>query len=84
MLNTTEFSDFDEAYAQHPTLGKEAEISCKSPECFVGSYAPVAKAGETGPFFVNTYLLQPNRKLEVAGSVTVRSRDLGKDLKCNK
>jgi len=43
-------SDFDEAYAQHPTLNKESKINCKSPECFIGSYAPVAKAGETGPF----------------------------------
>lgn len=69
-------SDFDQAYAQHPTLKKEAKIVCKPPECFVGSYAPVAKAGEEGPFFVNTYLLQPNRKMEVAGSVAVRSKDL--------
>jgi|TARA_B110000483_G_scaffold163782_1_gene193996 hypothetical protein len=69
-------SDFDEAYAQHPTLNKESKINCKPPACFVGSYAPVAKAGETGPFFVNTYLLQPNRKMEVAGTVSVRSKDL--------
>ena len=33
MLN---MSDFDEAYAQHPTLKKEAEINCKPPACFVG------------------------------------------------
>ena len=48
MLN---MSDFDEAYAQHPTLKKEAEINCKPPACFVGSYAPVSKAGEEGSFF---------------------------------
>ena len=73
MLN---MSNFDEAYAQHPTLKKEAEINCKPPACFVGSYAPVSKAGEEGSFFVNTYLLQPNRKMEVAGTVSVRSADL--------
>ena len=28
------------------------KIPCEPPACFVGSYAPVAKAGETGPFFV--------------------------------
>jgi len=69
-------SDFDEAYAQHPKLEKEAKITCKPPTCFIGSYAPVARAGEEGPFFVNTYLLQPNRKMEVAGTVAVRSKDL--------
>lgn len=37
---------------------------------------PVAKAGEMGPFFVNTYLLQPNRKFETFGTVSVRSADL--------
>jgi hypothetical protein len=36
----------------------------------------VAKAGEMGPFFVNTYLLQPNRKFETFGTVSVRSGDL--------
>ena len=57
MLN---FADFDEVYANKPINAEE--IPCKPPACFVGSYAPVAKAGEEGPFFVNTYLLQPNRK----------------------
>jgi len=73
MLNA---ADFDEAYAEHPTLKKEEEIRCKPPECFVGSYAPVAKPGDSGPFFVNTYLLQPNRQMEIAGPVPVRSKDL--------
>jgi len=67
-------SDFDEAYANKPN--NVEQIPCKAPKCFVGSYPPVAKAGETGPFFVNTYLLQPNRKMEVAGTVSVRSADL--------
>jgi hypothetical protein len=70
MLNP---SDFDEAY-----LGKPQNlepIPCTPPTCFVNSYAPVAKPGEQGPFFVNTYLAQPNRRKEVAGAVTVRSGD---------
>jgi hypothetical protein len=71
MLN---IADFDEAYANKPD--NVDEIKCAPPACFVGSYAPVAKAGEEGPFFVNTYLLQPNRKMETVGTVTVRSADL--------
>jgi hypothetical protein len=67
-------SNFDEAYANKPVNAEK--IPCKAPECFVGSYPPVAKAGEMGPFFVNTYLLQPNRKFETVGTVSVRSADL--------
>jgi len=65
---------FDEAYANKPN--NVEEIPCKPPACFVGSYPPVARAGEEGNSFVNTYLLQPNRKMEVAGTVPVRSKDL--------
>tara|TARA_Y100000389_G_scaffold204570_1_gene258040 strand:- start:75 stop:302 length:228 start_codon:yes stop_codon:yes gene_type:complete len=71
MLN---FTDFNEVYANKPQ--NVEEIPCEPPACFVGSYAPVAKPGEGGPFFVNTYLLQPNRKMEVVGTVPVRSKDL--------
>ena len=71
MLN---FADFDEVYASKPQ--NVEEIPCQAPACFVGSYAPVAKAGESGPFYVNTYLLQPNRKMETVGTVAVRSKDL--------
>jgi len=71
MLN---FADFNEVYASKPPNFEE--IPCKPPACFVGSYAPVAKAGENGPFYVNTYLLQQNRKMEVVGTVAVRSKDL--------
>jgi hypothetical protein len=73
MLN---FSDFDEAYANKPA--NVELIPCKPPDCFVGSYAPVAKPGEEGPFYVNTYLLQPNRKFETVGTVSVRSEDFEK------
>ena len=55
MLN---IADFDEAYATKPKNANR--IPLEAPECFVGSYPPVAKPGEDGPFFVNTYLLQPN------------------------
>jgi len=54
------------------------QIPCEPPNCFVGSYPPVPKAGEVGPFNVNTYLLQPNRKFEVIGPVTVRSEDINR------
>ena len=69
-----DYADFNDVYANKPQ--NVEKIPCEPPACFVGSYAPVAKAGETGPFFVNTYLLQPNRKMEVAGPVPVRSKDL--------
>jgi hypothetical protein len=65
-----DYADFNEVYANKPENKEE------TPADFVGSYAPVAKPGETGPFFVNTYLLQPNRKMEVVGTVPVRSKDL--------
>jgi hypothetical protein len=68
------FADFDEAYANKPPTFEE--IPCKPPACFVGSYPPVSKAGQEGPFFVNTYLLQPDRKFETFGTVAVRSADL--------
>ena len=71
MLN---FADFNEVYASKPQ--NVEEIPCQPPTCFVGSYAPVAKAGELGPFYVNSYLLQPNRKMETVGTVAVRSKDL--------
>ena len=71
MLN---MANFNEAY--EAKIKNVEPIPCNPPECFVGSYPPVAKAGEPGPFFVNTYLLQHNRKQEVAGTVSVRSADL--------
>ena len=69
------FADFDEAYK--PTINNlSPEPVCKSGECFVASYPPVTPAGEVGPFYTNTYLLQSDRRKEVAGPVPVRSRDL--------
>lgn len=68
------FADFDEVYANKPNTVEL--VPCEPPKCFVGSYAPVTPAGEMGPFFVNTYLLQPTRKMEIVGTVAVRSKDL--------
>ena len=68
------FADFDEAYK--PTINNlSPEPVCKSGECFVASYPPVTPAWEVGPFYTNTYLLQSDRRKEVAGPVPVRSRD---------
>ena len=68
------FADFDEAYK--PTINNlSPEPVCKSGECFVASYPPVTPGGEVGPFYTNTYLLQSDRRKEVAGPVPVRSRD---------
>jgi hypothetical protein len=68
------FADFDEAYK--PLINNvNPEPICKSGECFVGSYAPVTPPGEVGQFHMNTYLLQSDRKKEIAGPVPVRSRD---------
>jgi hypothetical protein len=71
MLN---IANFDEAYAAKPNNAEP--IPCEAPECFVGSYPPVAKPGQDGPFFVNTYLMHPTRKFETVGTVPVRSADL--------
>ena len=66
-------SDFDEAYST-PSCEQSRPV-CKPGNCFIGSYPPVSKAGTQGPFFVNSNLIQPNRRVELAGPVPVRSRD---------
>ena len=73
MLN---IADFEEVYANKPQHVEQ--IPCQAPACFVGSYAPVSRAGEEGRFFNNTYLLQKDRKFETFGTVKVRSGDLDK------
>lgn len=70
------YSDFNEAYSKGPN--SVDTIPCNAPTCFIASYPPVTKAGEEGPFFVNTYLLQPDRRMETLGTATVRSADLEK------
>ena len=66
-------ADLDEAYAPLSTPSPFMKgPKCSPPECFIGSYAPVTPAGEMGPFFVNSYMLQPNRKAEIVGAVRVK------------
>jgi hypothetical protein len=72
MLNPADFTDYD------LKPDNVEETPCKPPACFVGSYAPVAKPGQDGPFYVNTYLTQPDRRFETLGPATVRSVDLEK------
>ena len=61
-------ADFDQTFQSKPD-----NMDVDTFPDFVGSYPPVTPAGQMGAFFVNTYYLQPNRKLELAGPVTVRS-----------
>jgi hypothetical protein len=68
-------ADFDSTFAEKM---KHIDLSpkCSPPECFIGSYAPITPAGETGKFNVNTYFLQAGRKSECSGKpVAVRSGD---------
>jgi hypothetical protein len=69
-----QLNDLEEAYGAHKPANVD-EVPCKAPQCFVNSYAPVSKPGEIGTFHNNTYFLQPNRKFELAGAVSVRSKD---------
>jgi hypothetical protein len=69
-------SDFDTAYNQPLVMGPnpyQYAPVCKAPECFIGSYAPVTPAGHVGPYWVNTYFLEPSRRREIAGPVVIRS-----------
>lgn len=64
--------DFDEAYSV-ATIGQmpsQYAPQCSAPTCFIGSYAPITPPGQMGPYWVNTYFLQPNRKKEIAGPAT--------------
>jgi len=72
-------SDFDTAYDIPLVMGPaphQYEPECKAPGCFVGSYAPITPAGYMGPFWVNTYYLQGDRKRELAGPVIIKSGTL--------
>jgi hypothetical protein len=74
-------ADFDEAY--NSPIPNVPPPQCVAPACFVGSYAPVTPAGREGPFYVNTYLLRPDRIREVAGPTPVRAADLSSCIKNN-
>ena len=69
-----DYADFNEVYANKPQ--NVEKIPCEPPACFVVSYAPVKKAAQSGTFYLNNNLLKHNRKMEVAGPVPVRSKDL--------
>ena len=69
-------ADFDTIYKVPPVMGPQPyqfQPKCKAPMCFIGSYAPITHAGNMGPFWVNTYFLQDDRKRELAGPVVIRS-----------
>ena len=42
---------------------------------FIGGYLPPAPPGTTQGFHINTMYLQPDRKSELSGPVSVRSQD---------
>ena len=76
-------SDFDDAYNIPFVMGPvpyQVQPECKAPTCFIGSYAPITPAGLMGPFWVNTYYLQDDRKRDLAGPVVIRSGSLS----CNR
>ena len=73
--------DYDKAYAPN-NCNKYPGPPCEPPSCFVGSYPPVTPAGQTGPFFVNTYFLRPDRVRELGGPVPVRSKDIKNNGHC--
>ncbi len=76
-------ADFDTIYAKPFIMGpvpSQFTPMCEAPKCFIGSYPPITPAGAMGPFFVNTYFLQQDRKRELAGPVIIRSDFLQK---CN-
>ena len=54
-------ADFNEAY--EAKIKNVEPIPCNPPECFVGSYPPVAKPGNDGPFFVNTHAHAPHTEV---------------------
>ena len=74
-------ADFDTIYDVPIVMGpvpSQYKPTCQAPKCFIGSYPPITPAGYMGPFFVNTYFLQPDRKRELAGPVIIRSDFLNK------
>ena len=80
-------SDFDEAYSNSTRVApgvapNQIRPVCAPPSCFIGSYPPVTKAGEQGPFMVNTYFLRPDRRQELAGGVAVTATDYKKKSGC--
>lgn len=77
-------ADFDTVY--NLNYPKEPKFipgpMCEPPACFVGNYPPVTPAGQTGPFFVNSYFLRPDRQRELGGPVPIRSNDIKNNGRC--
>lgn len=68
-------ADFNTVYTES-MLGAppmQFEPACNPPNCFKGSYPPITPLGYWGPYWVNTCYLQPARRLEIAGPVSMRS-----------
>jgi hypothetical protein len=73
-------ADFDTVYKTKFTMGpvpSQVQPVCKAPGCFIGSYPPITPAGKMGPFLVNTYYLEGDRRRELAGPVVIRSGMFG-------
>lgn len=60
-------------------LFPNAMPQCEPPSCFIGSYAPPAPPGMIGPFGVNTFFLQPDRRLELSGGPLPLTHKMIKD-----
>ena len=71
-------ADFDQVYnIKKPNVPEFTYTpECNPPARFVGSYPPVTPAGQSGPFFTNTYFLRPDRKMELPGPIPIRSKNL--------
>jgi hypothetical protein len=70
-------ADFDKAYRKPILMApvpSQFQPACKpSNACFIGSYPPITHAGYVGPYFVNTYYLEGDRKRELGGPVVINS-----------
>ena len=75
-------ADLDQAFGAPPSTPTTYAPHCQPPTCFVASYPPVTPAGHTGPFFVNTYFLRPDRIRELGGPVPIRSNDIKNKGQC--
>lgn len=60
-------ADFDKAYTQK----MPQYFKAPPPRPMIGSYPEITPVGQTGDFFVNTYYLRPDRKLELPGPIPV-------------
>ena len=75
MTTTLVGSDFNIAYSAPFIMGpvpNQFQPVCTGPKCFIGSYPPITPAGKMGPYFVNTYFLQNDRRRELGGPVIIR------------